>query len=87
MRNCIYSEFKNYFRSVLLETRATLGITQEQMAARLLMSPRNYAGLESGKSCCGTVTFLLFLFRCCPDRNAFLSRLSALLEQIEDENR
>ena len=38
MRSHIYSVFKNYFRSVLLETRATLGITQEQMAARLLMS-------------------------------------------------
>ena len=87
MRSCIYSEFRNYFRSVLLETRATLGITQEQMAARLLMSPRNYAVLESGKSGCGTVYFMLFQIRCCPERNAFLSRLSALLEQIENENR
>ena len=70
MRSCIYSVFKNYFRSVLLETRATLGITQEQMAARLLMSPRNYAGLESGKSCllqrpCSALRSFCLCDRCC----------------------
>lgn len=82
MRNKLYSEFKNYFRCALLDARAKKNCTQEEMAALLEMSPRAYANLESGKSCCNTITFLLFLRRACPHPFAFLVTLFRRMDDI-----
>ena len=65
MRNLLQTAMKHYLRCELLKARHRLGLTQEQMAARLWMSTRSYTALEGGQACFGLATFLLFLFRCC----------------------
>lgn len=60
-------EIKAYLRASILRTRAASGITQGEMAHRLLLSTRAYAKLEAG-ACCSLVTALIFLSRGCPDR-------------------
>ena len=73
-------KLKDYLRIALLQERDILSISQEEMATRLLMSPRAYANLESGRSCCSFITMLLFLTRCCVDRIAFIDGLMRILE-------
>lgn len=64
MRKQFLAAFKAYFRAELLKTRNALGLTQEEMAHRLHVSTRAYTALEGGRSCCGLVTFLIYLCRC-----------------------
>lgn len=68
MKKLFLKEIKAYLRTSILRTRAALGITQEEMAHRLLLSTRAYAKLEAGGACCSLATTLIFLSRCCPDR-------------------
>ncbi|MGI6028070.1 MAG: hypothetical protein ACOX81_09510 [Candidatus Heteroscillospira sp.] len=53
------------------------------MAYRLLMSSRAYASLESGKSCCSLITVLLYLSRCCLDKQAFIEGLLDIFSDSE----
>ena len=85
MKKILCRELKAYMRSELLKNRAALGISQEEMAHRLLMSARAYSALESGRSCCSFITAALFLSRCCLDRGAFLDGLLAIFEVSEAE--
>lgn len=80
MRRHLYAATKAYIRAELLRARNILNLTQEEMACRMEMSTRAYVALEGGKSCCGLLTFLFFLCRCCPDTQAFLSGLLALFK-------
>ena len=83
MKNSFRKLIKDYLRVSFLQTRGALHLTQEQMAARLLMSTRVYAKLEAGHSCCSLATILIFLSRCCPDRRAFLDGLFDLLDSFD----
>lgn len=74
MREQFYDIFKSYFRSQLLQSRGG-AFTQERAAVLLHMSVRAYAALEGGESCCGLITFLLFLRFICPSQEAFLKGL------------
>ena len=44
------SLLKPYLRKILHDSRKAVGISQEQMAALLRISPRSYGDLERGKS-------------------------------------
>lgn len=57
MREELQSALKSRFRSALIRVRNTKRITQEEMAALLEISPRAYADLESGRSCCSAASF------------------------------
>ena len=83
MKNSFRKLIKDYLRVSFLQTRGALHLTQEQMAARLLMSTRAYVKLEAGHSCCSLATILIFLSRCCPDRRAFLDGLFDLLDSFD----
>jgi len=76
MRKKLSDILKRFLREQLLQARDQLHYTQEEMAHLLLMSTRSYASLESGESCCGIITFLLFLMRCCPDPIELLVKLT-----------
>ena len=80
MKKSFRKLIKDYLRVSL---RDALHLTQEQMAARLLMSTRAYAKLETGHSCCSLFTALIFLSRCCTDRRAFLEGLFKLLDSFD----
>ena len=56
MRKLFRKQIKDYLRVSFLQTRGSLHLTQEQMAARLLVSTRAYAKLESGRTCCSLLT-------------------------------
>lgn len=83
MKKSFRKLIKDYLRVSFLQTRDALHLTQEQMAARLLMSTRAYAKLETGHSCCSLFTALIFLSRRCTDRRAFLEGLFKLLDSFD----
>lgn len=85
MKKHFYNKLKAYMRCELLKTRERLNINQEEMAHRLLISSRAYASLEGGKSCCSLLTVVLFISRCCIDRQYFLDGLISVLELSENE--
>ena len=82
MRTLFHQKIKHYIRCQLLTTRRTMDISQDNMASILGMSTRSYTKLESGENCCNLVTFILFLRYCCPDINAFISKLFELLDEV-----
>lgn len=81
MREELQSVLKSRFRSALIRVRNTKRITQEEMAALLEISPRAYADLESGRSCCSAATLLMFLRLFCPSDHPFLAELFAAVEE------
>lgn len=81
MREELQSVLKSRFRSALIRVRNTKRITQEEMAALLEISPRAYADLESGRSCCSAATLLMFLHLFCPGDQPFLAELFAAVEE------
>lgn len=85
MRNQLHMALKHFLRCELLKSRTALNLSQESMAHILFMSTQAYTDLESGKTCCGLITFLLFLRHCCPDRMAFLNELFVLLDSFESD--
>ena len=82
MREVYITIFKQYFRSYLLQTRSALGLTQTQMSEKLNISERAYASLESGHSCCSTITLILFLLLCTDNYNDFLEDLRNSFDEI-----
>ncbi len=60
-------ELKVYMRDVLLTTRQNLGLTQEQMSAKLYMSPRSYCDLERGVTGFSAVSLVFLLVSIPPD--------------------
>lgn len=82
MKKVYITIFKQCFRSYLLQTRNELGLTQAQMSEKLNISERAYANLESGRSCCSTITFVLFLLLCTDINNDFLENLRNSFNEI-----
>lgn len=67
MRKDYQEIIKKTFHRHLIQRRAAMNLTQAEMAVILEMDVRSYADLDRGRSCCGTLTFALFLLRCCDD--------------------
>ncbi len=56
-------ELKLYLSKVLPDVRHELGLTQEQMAARLRMTPRSYSDLERGETGPSAVSLAFLLYQ------------------------
>ena len=54
------------------------------MAAKLHMSVRSYAYLESGASCYSALTLVLYLLFYCPNVSEFLSELRLEFEKVDE---
>ena len=80
MREHCKCVLKGFFHTYLVETRASLSLTQAKMAQRLAMDERSYTDLDHGKSLCSATTLVLFLLYCCADPMEFLNQLRAELE-------
>jgi len=50
MRKAYHNVLKNYFHSKLIHTRASMELTQSEMAERLFMDDRSYINLDHGKN-------------------------------------
>ena len=85
MKQVYKSRIKTYIRSQFIQARDELNLTQAKMARKLLMEDRSYAAIESGESCCGTLTLVLFLVFCCKDQTACLNGLREALENVEQD--
>ena len=75
MRKVLHSVFKAYMHDTMLKTRDRIDLNQDEMAYSLSMSTRAYAALESGSSCCGLFTLIIFVLIYCPDRADFFTGL------------
>ncbi len=69
----------------MVDTRCVLKLTQAEMSEILVMDPRSYADICSGKTMCGTLTFVLFLIYCCNDPVAFLKKVKIKLEEVKND--
>ncbi len=76
---------KKALREYMLEERTRLELTQEEMSASLAMSPRSYADIERGVSCCGTLTTLMLLMSM-EEPETFLEELRERVERCVDED-
>ncbi len=85
MRKYYTAILKKLLHTHLLRNRDALGISQEEMAHRLMMASRTYVDLDHGKSCCNALTLALYLIYICPDPAAFLRELRSALEEGQDD--
>ena len=83
MRNRYKQILKAFFHHKLFRTRVdVLGITQEEMAHRLVLSSRSYVDLDHGRTSCSAVTLALFLAFVCIDPIAFREELRYAFESV-----
>lgn len=80
MRKTYKKCLKHYFHGTLINTRATLGLTQSEMAERFAMDDRSYIDPDHGKTCCSAITLALFLLYICQDVYGFLEELRHVFE-------
>lgn len=80
MRKQYTDTLKHFFHMKVKRSRKYLGITQEEMADRLLMAGRTYIDLEQGKSCCSALTLALYLIYVSSDPVQFLEELREAFE-------
>ena len=80
MRKQYMDTLKNFFHKKVKRSRTELGITQEEMADRLLMAGRTYIDLDQGKNCCRALTLVPYLIYVCNDPLDFLNELRKALE-------
>ena len=85
MRTKGYEIIKQYMREEMLKTRTELKITQVEMAQRLRISSREYTNIESGISCCSTLTFMIYMQEFNHDTQRFLDGLKAALEAEKED--
>lgn len=76
---------KKFFHQKLFQARAELGITQEEMASKLIMANRTYVDLDHGKNCCSALTLTLFLIYVYSDPLAFLEELRNAFEKDDSK--
>ena len=88
MKNLLQTAMKHYLCCELLKARHRLGLTQEQMAARLWMSTRSYTALEGGQACFDSLPFCFSCSGCCrteEETKSFLGGLRAIFEDTEQD--
>ncbi len=84
MRKHYTNILNEQLHSHLIRNRDAMGISQEEMANRLMMAGRTYVDLDHGKSGCSALTLALYLLYICPDPAAFLKELRSALEEGQD---
>lgn len=83
MRKEYTKVLKTIFHKKLIQRREALGMSQEEMAERLSMACRTYIDLDHGKTCCSSITFVLFLLYVCEDPMKFLEELRYAIEACD----
>ena len=80
MRHIAEKTLKEDLRVLAIRERERLGLTQRQMAERLMMSESSYSDIETGKAMCGTLTAVLLL-AALETPQLYLERLTTLLSE------
>ena len=82
IRDTLKPEIDKVIHKWILQTHYEFNFSQNQMSALLEMDPRSYAALEAKANGCGLETFLLYLFRACPNGPAFLLELHDKINEL-----
>lgn len=85
MRSHYNQILKSLFHRELFSARVALGITQEEMAHRLVMACRTYVDLDHGKAGCSALTLALFLIYICAEPLNFLEELRNAFETADHQ--
>ena len=80
MRHIAEKTLKEDLRVLAIRERERMGLTQRQMAERLMMSESSYSDIETGKAMCGTLTSVLLL-AALEAPQLYLERLTTLLSE------
>lgn len=84
LRDKMEQLLKSYLRSLALQTRSNMEVTQRIMSERYVMAENSYSALESGDYMCGTLT-TVFLLADQPDPTATLKDIKEKLEKLREE--
>ena len=84
MRNLYNKELKEICHEHIIAAKIENGLTQSQMAEYLIMDIRSYADIDSGKSVCGLLTFVLYLIYLCPDVEELIDEIRISFESIKN---
>ncbi|MBQ8507183.1 MAG: helix-turn-helix transcriptional regulator [Clostridia bacterium] len=84
MKNTCRCALRDYMTKRLAKTRKEAGLTQAKFSEQLMMDTRSYAALEHGKSLCCTLTFIIYMARCCKDTDGLIRDLRQILQDAQD---
>ena len=79
MKQACKCAIQEHISKHLAKVRFEEKMTQDKFAELLMVNPRSYSNLEKGKSCCCTLTFIMFLVFCCKDVEAFTNELRTII--------
>ena len=72
MRKTYNDILKELCHDRIVSARIENNLTQAQMAEYLVMDLRSYANIDSGRSSCSLLTFVLYLIYFCTDITDFI---------------
>lgn len=84
MRNLYNKQLKTICHEHIISTKVENELTQAQMAEYLVMDIRSYADIDSGKSSCSLLTFVLYLIYLCPDIDELINEIRLSFESIKN---
>lgn len=84
MRNLYNKQLKEICHKHIISAKIENGLTQAQMAECLVMDIRSYADIDSGKSSCGLLTFVLYLMYLCPDIDELIEEIRICFESLNN---
>ena len=85
MRNLYNEELKMICHKHIIISKTENNLTQAQMAEYLVMDIRSYADIDSGKSSCGLLTFVLYLIYLCPDIDKLMDEIRDSFEKLKTD--
>ena len=85
MRDLYNEELKMICHKHIILAKTENNLTQAQMAEYFVMDIRSYADIDSGRSSCGLLTFVLYLIYLCPDITAFIDEIRDSFEKLKTD--
>ena len=85
MKHQYYEKLKTFLQKEITTSAVEHQYTNEKASEELKISTRNYSNIKSGKYSCSTETLCMFIVKMCVNRNAFIERLIAIIEEAENE--
>lgn len=76
---------KEYLHKQFKKAKQDLQLTQQQLADLLELDIRSCNNLTAGRSLPSTITFILFLNRCCSDPEKILKEIFEILTNTKPE--
>lgn len=82
MREIYKQAMKDVISKDFYKTRSELGLTQDKMSEKLMLSCRSYIDIEHGASLCGSLSLMLYLLYCCQNPMMFLDEMRIALDKL-----